>query len=118
MEDVYDLSLLNEGIGFVVWGERYKNSIIFYSEENEIDKLNDIMENSSKYSGVIQIKWYFKKNEPIEDSMPAEQISAQEMAKLVGRDFLARPSNLIRFHDSKEGLLEAITGEKKPEYLS
>ena len=108
-EQVYELTLVegDKGYKFLVFGSKRTNSFVEYSDEKDVKRLRSLIENPENYNGKINVLWNVKDGEVLRQSQ-LELMSAEEVRNLVGVDFIAGPRNLIKFHDSKRGLLKAI----------
>ncbi len=108
-EQVYALTLIerDKGYSFTVFGSNGVNSFVEYSDEDDVKKLRDVIENPGQYKEKIPILWGVKNNEVLKES-ELELISSEEVRKLVGVDFVAVPQNSVRLRNSEDDLLEAI----------
>ena len=118
--DNYDINLLGEGINVTAWSDENGPSIIFYSED-EANKPDSIISkirnavincNSSKDRFLLT---YRCKGEQYFKPPKIEEVSAKELAYILGTNFAVRDPNLVTFHNSLEGLLDELEG--KPEFL-
>ena len=116
--DNYDINLLGEGINVTAWSDENGPSIIFYSEDesNKPDSIiskirNAVMNcNSSKDRFLLT---YRCKGEQYFKPPKIEEVSAKELAYILGTNFIVRDLNLVTFHNSLDDLLDEISETPK-----
>jgi len=108
-ENIYELTLMEneKGYNFTVFSSKAINSFVEYSDEEDIKKLRDLMEKPGRYKEKIPVLWSVKNDEVLKESQ-LELMSAEEVRRLVGVDFIACRQNSVMFHDSQESLLDEL----------